>query len=142
MLAEPWASVAYGVFGLLLYGYRLNAISLQRRMAESLAAKGTMEHVSRMLLAVRDFSNTPLQTLYLTTALLRYRHRNDSELLERMDRSLARLRELNDIMSRYETQVGWKDGDESLDAAAVLQRGLTGARASSRARPFPRTRER
>ena len=95
-----------------------------------------------MLLAVRDFSNTPLQTLYLTTALLRYRHRNDSELLERMDRSLARLRELNDIMSRYETQVGWKDGDESLDAAAVLQRGLTGARASSRARPFPRSRER
>jgi hypothetical protein len=142
MLAEPWATAAYGAFGLLLYGYRVQALRMERRMAESLAAKGTMEHVSRMLLAVRDFSNTPLQTLYLTTALLRYRHRNDSELLERMDRSLARLRELNEIMSRYETEVGWKDGEESLDAAAVLQRGLTATRASSRARPFSRTRER
>jgi hypothetical protein len=140
MLAEPWAAFAYGAFALLLYGYRLNALSMERRVAESLAAKRAVEHVSRMLLAVRDFSNTPLQTLYLTTALLRARHERESELLERMERSLARLRELNEIMSRYESQVGWEDGDESLDAAATLQRGLTSIRPSRPRRSAPRTR--
>src|SRR5258706_3569985 len=71
LLAEPWATLAYAAFGLLLYFYRLHALSTARRMAESLTARRTVEHVSRMLLAVRDLSNTPLQTLYLTSALLR-----------------------------------------------------------------------
>jgi hypothetical protein len=142
LLAEPWATLAYGAFGLLLYAYRLHTLTTARKMAESLAAKRTVEQVSRMLLAVRDFSNTPLQTLYLTTALLRARYGNDSDLLERMDRSLARLRELNEIMSRYESKAEWQDGDESLDAAATLERGLTSIRPSSPGRRVPRARKR
>jgi hypothetical protein len=137
-LAEPWTTVAYGAVALLLYVYRLHALRIERTMAESLAAKRAIEQVSRMLLAVRDFSNTPIQTLYLTTALLRARHHDDSELLERMDRSLARLRELNEIMSRYESKIGWESGDESLDAAATLQRGFTSTRASSSEISSPR----
>jgi hypothetical protein len=137
LIAEPWASIAYTTFAMLLYVYRLQARNLQREMSESLAAKRTSEHVSRMILAVRDFSNTPLQTMYLTTALLRERHGDEAELLARLERSLARLRELNEIMSRYESQVGWQDGDASMDASDVLQRGSTVGRASppNRARP-------
>jgi hypothetical protein len=140
LLAEPWATLAYGVFGLLLYIYRLHALSTERKIAELRAARRAVEHVSRMLLAVRDFSNTPLQTLYLTTALLRSRRTSDSELLDRMDRSLARLRELNEIMSGYESQVGWRDGEESLDAAATLQRGFTHSPTPSPGRCVPRAR--
>jgi hypothetical protein len=139
--AEPWATASFTVFGSLLYFYRHHSLAIERQVLEVNSAKRTIEHVSRMLLAIRDFSNTPLQTLYLTTALLRTRRSDDSELLDRMDRSLARLRELNEIMSRYESQVGWRTGDESLDAAAMLQRGLTATRASPPATPAPRARD-
>ena len=125
LLAEPWTTVIYGIFAILLYTYRLHAVRMARKMAESLSAKQSLEHVSRMMLALRDFSNTPLQTLYLTTALLRRQHGDDAELLDRMDRSLSRLRELNAIMSQYEAQAGWQHGGESIDAVATLQRDFT-----------------
>ena len=64
MLGEPWATIAYGVFALLLYAYRLHAVHVERTMADSLAAKRTTEHVSRMLLAVRGFLEyTPADAL-------------------------------------------------------------------------------
>jgi len=140
LLAEPWTTSIYSVFAIFLYAYRLHAVRMARKMAESLSAKRSLEHVSRMLLAVRDFSNTPLQTLYLTTELLKARQGDQAELLDRMDRSLSRLRELNEIMSQYEAQAGWPHGAESLDAAASLQRDVTTTRGPAPGTPGPRTR--
>ena len=56
-----------------------------------------------------------------------------------MDRSLSRLRELNEIMSQYEAQAGWQHGGESIDAAATLQRDFTTTRDAAPGPPAPRT---
>ncbi|HKQ71772.1 MAG TPA: hypothetical protein VJT73_20655 [Polyangiaceae bacterium] len=119
---EPWATLAYGAFAVGLYLYRLHAQRLERRMHEALAEARALQRVSRVLLAIRDFSNSPLQTLQLTTALLRLRHGGATDVVDRMDRALARLCHLNQAMARYESEVDWQSGEESMDAIAVLER--------------------
>jgi hypothetical protein len=119
-MSEPWASLAYGAFALLLLFYRLRARAVEREMARVNAEVAAREQLTRALLAVRDLTNTPTQTLSLAVALLREHHPEDSELHRRMDRALTCLREINGVVGAYESKIGWQSGDESFDAMTVL----------------------
>jgi hypothetical protein len=80
-----------------------------------------IEELARMSLAVRDLANTPLQTLELTLELLR-RSDADPTIVERLSRSLQRLRRLNELLASYEQDVVWTARQESFDAVRVLER--------------------
>jgi hypothetical protein len=118
---EPLATIAYGIFGLGLYGYRLHGRKVQREAADARAEAVALKRVSRMLLAVRDVANTPLQTLQLTNVLLERRCPEEHKLIERMSRGIARLEEMNRTISRCESEIVWQREDESFDAAAILE---------------------
>jgi hypothetical protein len=78
--------------------------------------------------AVRDLVNTPLQTLWLSASLLATRHPDARDLTGRMERSVERLRELNQVLAADST-VEWPPGTETIDPLAVLR--------TSRAKPGP-----
>jgi hypothetical protein len=103
--SEPWAISIYAVFALLLYLYRLRARALAHKMQDALLTAASLEKLSRVLLAFRDFSNTPLQVLRLTAEVMVVRCPQAGRLVDRMTRALDRLEELNSIVSRYEEQV-------------------------------------
>jgi hypothetical protein len=63
-------------------------------------------------------ANTPLQTLTLGLALLQ--DRCDDKTLGRMTRAVERLRQLDEAMSAYSSQVRWRNGDVGFDALAVI----------------------
>ena len=98
--AEPWAILAFGTFAAGIYAYRVYTWRKEQRMAEALAEARISERLSRIVLALQDLANTPLQTLELTSALLAHRGAAPA-LIERMQRSLARLRDLNRLMAHY-----------------------------------------
>src|SRR5262249_53691387 len=62
-IAEPWATLAFGVFALGLYLYRERAMRIERDWARAQAESRALDRLARIGLAVRDLSNTPLQTL-------------------------------------------------------------------------------
>ncbi len=68
----------------------------------------------------RDLTNSPLQSVELTVALLKTRHPESQAQLERLERQLARLRQLSVVLSQYEPQ-RWAPGDGSFDPLEVLQ---------------------
>src|SRR5262249_10892574 len=85
-----------------------------------------LEKLARTLLAVRDFANTPLQTIEAATALARKQHPEVGEQLGTIERALARMRELNRVLSGHEAHVRWQPGDESFDALERLTRPSDG----------------
>jgi hypothetical protein len=117
---EPWALVAYGIFGLGLYLHRIKSRKVRTEMQRALTEATSLERTSSMLLAFRDFYNTPLQTLQLTVAILKVRHPGDRDLVARIERALARLAELNRLASGYEAP-SCAMRRVSLDAADVLE---------------------
>jgi hypothetical protein len=119
--SEPWAMVAYGIFGMGLYFYRVQSRRVRDAMHRAFTEATSLERLSCVLLAFRDFYNTPLQTLELTIAIFKVRHPEERALVARMERATDRLAELNRIASSYEPSVCGIHR-VSLDAAEVLQR--------------------
>ena len=69
---------------------------------------------------MRDFANTPLQTIETATALARLQPPDAETQLQRIERALDRLRVLNRLLSRHEVHIRWRPGEESFDAVEKL----------------------
>ncbi len=119
--AETWVLLVFGVFGLVLLGYRLRGQAKEKQSLDARAAAEAVAITARTFLAVRDLANTPLQTIEFTNALLRTRNPELLPLLDRIQRSLEKLRQLNSMLQQYEPKIEWKSGEESFDSVARLE---------------------
>jgi hypothetical protein len=119
--SEPWAMAAYGIFALGLYFYRTHSRRIRAEMQRAITEATSLERLSCVLLAFRDFYNTPLQTIELTIAIFKVRHPEAKHLVARLERAANRLSELNRIASTYEP-TPCRIHRVSLDSAEVLER--------------------
>jgi hypothetical protein len=98
MSAEPWATLAYGLFGVALLAYHLRSRDFELDTLRARLETEAATNLANKLMAIRDLTNTPLQTLELTAMVVRHRRRLDLAQQLRIERSLARLRELNHVI--------------------------------------------
>jgi hypothetical protein len=117
---EPWTIFIYGLFGAALLAYRLHGQALERRLLTLRTESAASERLARTFLAVRDFTNTPLQTIELAAEVIRKRDPGLAPILDRIDRSVDRLFRLNHTFSAYESHLKWTTDDVSLDAGALV----------------------
>jgi hypothetical protein len=122
-IGEPWTILIYGLFGGALLVYRLQGQALERRVLRLSSETAVSERLARTFLAVRDFTNTPLQTIELSTQAIRRTNPELGLTLDRIDRSVDRLFRLNHTFSTYESHLKWTDSDVSLDPDALIGRG-------------------
>jgi hypothetical protein len=119
---EPVPTCIFAVFGIVLLVFCHRRYAIERRLVEEREQSKALEDQARTLLAVRDFCNTPLQTIESATALARLRHPEAAIELRRIERALLRMHQLHRILSRHETHLRWTKEDESFDAVERLSR--------------------
>jgi hypothetical protein len=119
-IAEPWAILIYAVFAVAILGYRVHSVSLSRRMFRMRTESIATQRLARTFLALRDLTNTPLQTIELAALIVRRRCPDLGPVLDRVDRSIDRLSRLNHALSVYESQLEWTDEDVSPNPSAVV----------------------
>jgi len=120
---EPFGIIAYGVFALLLLGFKQRGYALRGELEHARTEKVAVERLARVAIALRDLANTPVQTLELVRQRLLT---DDPQILvqtERMARALERLHRLNDILAPYQSAVVW-EGE-----ATAVEREIQSARA-------------
>lgn len=121
---EPWITLVWGGTACGLLAFRLRTQRIEQRLQKARSETESLERVARLLLAMRDAANTPLQSLEVGVSLLRQRSESDNAaLLAPMERALTRLRSLTQRMSIADPLVNWDSHEESIDAEEVL-RGL------------------
>jgi hypothetical protein len=118
---EPWLILFYALFGSVLLAYRLRSVALERETLRLHAEAAAVEQLARIFLHLRDYANTPIQTIAFTTEWLRIRHPDLKPDLERLERAVERLMELSRALTRYEAEHRWHPGDESPDAATLAE---------------------
>ena len=118
-VGEPWFILIYALFGTVLLIYRLRGMALEREMLRVQAEAAAAERLARTLLRLRDYTNTPVQTIVFTTELLRARTRDLKPILDRLERAVEKLTELSRVLTSYENAHKWSPGDESLDATTI-----------------------
>ena len=118
-VGEPWFVLIYALFGAVLLIYRLRGMALEREMQRVQAEAAAAERLARTFLRLRDYTNTPVQTIVFTIELLRAKTRDLKPILDRLERAVEKLTELSRVLTSYENAHKWSPGDESLDATTM-----------------------
>jgi hypothetical protein len=116
---EPMGIIAYGVFALVVLGFKQRGNSLRGELENARAEKVAIERVARVSMALRDLANTPVQTLELVRQKLLTRDPQITVQTERMGRALERLERLNDILGPYQSAVVWDEDGPTLEREIV-----------------------
>jgi hypothetical protein len=119
-IEEPWTAVIYPVIATGILVYRLRALRMERKMMRAVAQREGLERLAKVSLAYRDLANSPLQAIELLRAGLEQEHPESRALLDHLQRSLARLRAMGEMLSETEHQVVWTSKEEAFDAAQVI----------------------
>ena len=120
-VGEPWLILIYALFGGVLLVYRLRSMVLEREMLRLHAEAAAAEQLARTLLRLRDYANTPIQTITLTAELIRVSNPELKPALVRLERAVEKLTALSSALTRYESAHKWSPGDESLDAGTMAE---------------------
>jgi hypothetical protein len=128
VIGEPSATLVIAIFALVLLAYRLKTLALEREIARAHAEVTTTHALMKVLLAVRDLANSPLQTIAFAAMTTRQRHPDLEPVMRLVDRALDRLRELDERLRQHEGAVDWSRTDESFDALDAVEElgGRTG----------------
>jgi len=118
-VGEPWFVLIYALFGVVLLVYRLRSIALEREMLRVQAEATASAQVARTFLRLRNYTNTPIQTIAFTTELLRAKNHDLKRTLDRLERAVHKLTEFSRALSIYEKVHKWGPGEESLEATIV-----------------------
>jgi len=123
-VGEPWFVLIFAMFGAVLLVYRLRSLAFERDVLRLHAEAEVAAQVARGFLRVRDYANTPIQTIVFATELLRRRNPDLQPILACIDRATARLMELSRAIRSYESMKSWSPNDHSSNEA-VLSDGAT-----------------
>ena len=121
-VGEPWVIVIYALFGIAILVYRVHSIALAHRVLRLRTEAIATQRLARTFLALRDFTNTPLQTIELATAIARRRCADLAPVLDRVQRSLDRLYRLNQAFAVYESRIEWTEANTSPDLTALVSK--------------------
>jgi len=118
-VGEPWFILIYALFAGVLLIYRLRGLALEREILRVQAEAAATEQLARTFVRLRDYTNTPIQTIAFTTELLRAKTDDLKPILDRLERAVERLSQLSHALTHYENAHKWSPGDESLDATMM-----------------------
>jgi hypothetical protein len=121
-VGEPWVILFYALFGSVLLVYRLRGGTLERETLRLQAEAAAAEELARTFLRLRDYANTPIQTIALSVELIRVRHPELKPDIGRLERAVEKLIELSRALTRYESAHKWSPGDTSPDAATLTEK--------------------
>lgn len=119
---EPWTTFLFSGIALVYLALRGRRQEAQRKLARAQAERDALARVARLFLAVRDSTNSPLQTLSFATEILNRRHPQSNDVLDRMTHSIERLKGLTALLAASEAWHG-----PPLDATTDLAREVDAA---------------
>lgn len=122
---EPVQTVVYAFIAIGMLAYRVHMQAVERAYVQKTLEAESLARVARAFQAVRDLTNTPLQSLHFGVELIERGHAG-SKVIACLRAALRRLDELSHSLAGTERAVPWRPGDENLDARAIL-RELGGA---------------
>lgn len=101
-IAEPWATLAFGLAGVLVLSHRLRVRQLEVDMLLAHARAESNRRLARTFLHLRDLMNTPLQAIEIGVSLLGKNTGDETEILRQIRESSERLRDISHMLKRYE----------------------------------------
>ncbi|WP_408097956.1 hypothetical protein ACJVC5_03260 [Peredibacter sp. HCB2-198] len=117
---EPITTILFGVVSLFLLFFRYRDEKIIRELSIKHAEALAYEKVAKIFLNIRDRTNTPIQTLKIAIFILSKKLPPDDELIPIMEKSIAKLTDLNEILHQTESHIKWH-GPEMMSDQDILK---------------------
>jgi hypothetical protein len=117
---EPLRAFVYCAVAMAIAWQRGRELERERALVQREQEALVIERLARVALAVHDMTNTPLQTLVASAAIVEKDPTQSQRVAGVMLRAVEKLKTLNDALSTYQSQIAWRAGDEAFDPRAVI----------------------
>ena len=94
--------------GVLALIYRFRRVQLEQELAQVQAQVFAIRRLANAFLNIRDLMNSPLQVIELSVDALRKSDESQKPILDRIDRSVQNLREINSVLVEHEKEIEWQ----------------------------------
>lgn len=118
---EPWITMCYALAGFLVLHHRVSTLKLHANLIESQAKEKSLRDFADVALALRDLTNTPLQSLDLLIDLLREEKISQKEASELLGRTTYRLRELMQVLSEQQKKLTKLQVQQSMNSMDIIR---------------------
>jgi len=108
-LQEPWLTWIYIAVALALFLFRRKWHETQLRSARNEARALVLQQFAHLLINAQHLTNTPLQTIENSVAVLRARCPEQVELIATLKRALARVKEVMKLFSNSDSYIDWRE---------------------------------
>lgn len=116
---EPLTTILFGTVSLCLLLFRYHDEKIIRELSIKHAEDQAYERVAKIFLNIRDRTNTPIQTLKIAIFILKKKLPEDDDLIPIMEKSIAKLTDLNDILNQTEAHLKWHGTEMMTDEDIV-----------------------
>src|SRR5262245_42790263 len=106
--AEPWPLLAFALAGILALVYRFRRAQLEQEIAHVEAQSFAIKRLATAFLNIRDLMNTPLQVIELSIEVLCKSNHANKPIIDHIDHSMQRLREINSVLVQHEKEIEWE----------------------------------
>lgn len=117
---EPWETVFVCLVAFGVLAAQRRRVALVHELAHARAECSGMSRMARLALSVRDYANSPLQTITIGSDTLRQQYPDDREL-DDIDSAIVRLRLLTEALSPLSEVIEWDEVDVSFDALQRIE---------------------
>lgn len=118
---EPWVTMCYALAAFLVLHHRLDTLKLHANLIESQTKEKNLQDFADVAMALRDLTNTPLQSLDLLIELLREEKISQKQASELLSRTTYRLRELMQVLSEQQKKIARQQLQQSMNSMDIIR---------------------
>jgi hypothetical protein len=123
----PWTSLLFAAASAGIALYRAYRQRQEVLLIVELEQAAAMRRLGRAYLAMCDLANTPLQNLQIAVSMVEERYPDAGALTSSMQRSVARLHDLNEVLATESSKIRWGK-ETNFDPFAALRVHVGGPR--------------
>lgn len=106
---EPWLTQIVILVSVGVYVIRIRSIRLERERAKLEEKAALLQRFAHILINAQNLANTPLQTIGLSTQMIKAKHPETVPAFKPVDRALEKVREVVKLFSTFDSFVEWED---------------------------------
>lgn len=118
---EPWITMCYALVAFLVLHHRISTLKMHANLIESQTKEKSLRDFADVAMALRDLTNTPLQSLDLLTDLLREEKISQKQASELLSRTTYRLRDLMQVLSEQQKKIARQQVQESMNSMDIIR---------------------
>ena len=123
---EPWVTIGYVILAFFILNYRVKSQKMQTELIEAKTNEKSLQDFAEVAVALRDLTNTPLQSLDLLTDMLKNETLKGQEASEYLSDITLKLNEIMYIFNENQKRLVLKRGYDQSNSLEVLRRKFTG----------------